>query len=113
MRPISRRTKFLSSLIVAIIAVAVVSRPLVHLAWTTYKDSNVIEKLPTGYADDVSRLNKTPVAGIWDMPADQAQAETQLREILLRAQASGLHVSIAGARHSMGGQTIYPAGLAI
>lgn len=33
--------------------------------------------------------------------------------MLQKAQASHLHVSIAGARHSMGGHTIYPGGIAI
>jgi FAD/FMN-containing dehydrogenase len=47
------------------------------------------------------------------MPSDPAKGEEQLRQLLLRAQASHLHVSIAGARHSMGGQTIYPGGIAI
>ena len=63
--------------------------------------------------DDVSRLDKTQIAEIWDMPSDPQKAEDQLRQLLHRAQASHVHVSIAGARHSMGGQTIYPGGIAI
>ena len=67
-----------------------------------------MEKLQSGYADDVSRLNKTRVAENWDIPSNLDEAERKLRELLRKAQASGLHVSIAGARHTMGGQTIYP-----
>ena len=66
-----------------------------------------------GYADDISRLNKTQVAEIWDIPSDPQKGEEGLRELLHRAQVSHLHVSIAGARHSMGGQTIYPGGIAV
>jgi hypothetical protein len=33
--------------------------PIFHLVRTAYRDRTVIEKLPAGYADDVSRLNKT------------------------------------------------------
>jgi FAD/FMN-containing dehydrogenase len=87
--------------------------PILRLARTAYRDRNVIEKLPSGYADDVSRMNKAQIAETWDIPANPQKAEEQLRDLLQRAQASGLHVSIAGARHSMGGQTIYPGGIAI
>jgi FAD/FMN-containing dehydrogenase len=58
-------------------------------------------------------MNKTRIAETWDIPVNPQKAEDQLRQLLRRAQASGLHVSIAGARHSMGGQTIYPGGIAI
>src|ERR1700683_940231 len=84
--------------------------PIFHLVRTAYRDRTVIERLPAGYADDVSRLNKTQIEKIWDIPSDPQQGEEELRELLLRAQASHLHVSVAGARHSMGGQTIYPGG---
>lgn len=84
-----------------------------HVARTTFRDRSLIEKLPSGYADDVSRMNKTRVAENWDIPSNPREAEQKLRELLQRAQSSGLHVSIAGARHSMGGQTIYPGGIYI
>ena len=58
-------------------------------------------------------MNKTKVAENWDIPPSPQEAERKLRELLLQAQASGLHVSIAGAQHSMGGQTIYPGGVNI
>jgi len=58
-------------------------------------------------------MNKTQIAETWDISANPQKAEEQLRDLLRRAQASHLHVSIAGARHSMGGQTIYPGGIAI
>ncbi len=80
---------------------------------TAYRDHSALPKVPAGYADDVSRLNKTQVAGIWNIPSDPTKGEEELREVLRKAQASGLRVSIAGARHSMGGQTIYPGGIAI
>ncbi|MGA3106354.1 MAG: FAD-binding oxidoreductase [Terriglobales bacterium] len=87
--------------------------PVFHLARTAYRDRKVVEKLPPGYADDVSRLNKTQIAGVWDIPSDPQQGENQLHALLLSAQSAHQHVSIAGARHSMGGQTIYPGGIAI
>lgn len=100
-------------LAVGIVALLALFPPLFHLARTAYRDRNVVEKLPAGYTDDVSRLDKTQIAEVWDMPSDPQKAEDQLRRLLQKAQASHLHVSIAGARHSMGGHTIYPGGIAI
>jgi FAD/FMN-containing dehydrogenase len=74
-------------------------------------DRPVSDNLPPGYVDDMSRLNKTHVAEVWDVAADPAEAEQQLRDLLLRARRDRLRVSIAGARHSMGGHTICPEGV--
>src|SRR5437763_8279621 len=63
--------------------------------------------------DDASRLNATRVAEVWDIPTDPAAAEAQLRDLLRRARQEGRKVSVAGARHSMGGHTIYPDGVVL
>lgn len=76
-------------------------------------DNPVSENLPPGYVDDASRLNRTQVAEVWPIPADPAAAESQLRELLHRAHRQRLGVAIAGARHSMGGHTIYPRGIVL
>ncbi len=80
-------------------------------AWL--QDKPVTEVLPAGYADDASRLNRTAVAEVWSVPAEPAAAEIQLRDLLQRARTQGLRVAIAGARHSMGGHTIYPDGIVL
>jgi FAD/FMN-containing dehydrogenase len=108
-----RRRKQWVLLALVTLALIALLPPMFHLVKTAYRDRGVIAKLPAGYADDVSRLNKTQVAEIWDMPSDVEKAETKLRELLLKAQAAHLHVSIAGARHSMGAQTIYPGGIVV
>lgn len=108
-----RQKVWLVVLAFGVIAVLTLGMPIFHLVRTAYQDRAVIEKLPAGYADDVSRLDKTQIAEIWDIPSDPQKGEEGLRELLNRAQASHLHVSIAGARHSMGGQTIYPGGIAV
>src|ERR1700687_3408845 len=107
------RKSWLVALVIGVVASITLVPPIFHLVRTAYQDRAVIEKLPAGYADDVSRLDKTKIAEIWDIPSDPQKAEEGLRELLNRAQASHLHVSIAGARHSMGGQTIYPGGIAV
>ena len=63
--------------------------------------------------DDASRLNQTSVTDVVNVPFDLDAAEAQLAELLARARQEGLRVSIAGARHSMGGHTIYPGGISI
>jgi FAD/FMN-containing dehydrogenase len=108
-----REKKWLVVLAVGIVALLVLVPPISHLIRTAYQDRAVVEKLPAGYTDDVSRLDKTQIAEIWDIPSDPQKGEDELRELLNRAQVSHLHVSIAGARHSMGGQTIYPGGIAV
>jgi hypothetical protein len=64
-------------------------------------------------ADDMSRMNATAIHQLWDIPGNESAAQTSLRNLLDQAKADQLHVSIAGARHSMGGQTIAPGGIRI
>ncbi len=58
-------------------------------------------------------MNRTKMSAVWEIPKDREEAERQLAELLKKAADEGLKVSIAGARHSMGGHTIYPGGIAI
>jgi FAD/FMN-containing dehydrogenase len=62
------------------------------LAWTQHG----------GFIDDASRLNKTPVYGIV-----QVKEEEDIRNALHFAKENRLKVSLAGMRHSMGGQAFY------
>jgi FAD/FMN-containing dehydrogenase len=78
-------------------------------AW--YRDRPAIEELPPGFTDDASRMNFTNVAKMWHAPANLATAEGELRALLKKAHAEGTKVAIAGARHSMGGHTIWPDGI--
>lgn len=77
------------------------------------KPSGSIAAAKAPVADDVSRLNATAIHQLWDIPSDESAAQTSLRGVLKQAKAGGLHVSIAGARHSMGGQTIAPDGIRV
>ena len=68
---------------------------------------------PPIYLDDASRMDRTRVAEVWPVPDRQEAAESQLRELLARARDKHLAISIAGARHSMGGHVIAPDGIVI
>jgi hypothetical protein len=63
------------------------------------------------HVDDNSRLNPTEVAEVWPIPSDVAQAERDIVSLIARARRDKLPISIAGARHSMGGHTIAPGGI--
>ncbi len=80
-------------------------------AWLLDRPST--SELPPQHVDDASRLNQTRVAEVWPVPAEPGAAEDQLRELLARARRDKLPVSIAGARHSMGGHTISPDGIVL
>jgi len=107
----NRRRRWLAILSLFVIGMLAVSfRPAFHLIRTAINDRNELKPLPSGTADDASRLNATHVTKICDVPADDPEAERQLRQLLQEARTQKLCISIAGFRHSMGGQTIYPGG---
>ncbi len=111
---LSRRGAWLLIAVSALALVAAVAgRPALHLARTAWRDDDRREPILGGYADDVSRLERTPVAETWAVPAEPADAEAQLAALLVRAERDGLRISIAGARHSMGGHTLYPGGIVV
>ena len=96
-----------------LIAVIAIGRPVAHIARWWWADPNALGELPTGMVDDASRMNATRVAEIWDIPPDTEAAERQLTQLVRRAREDGLRISIAGARHTMGGHTISPDGIVI
>ncbi len=63
---------------------------------------------PSGVENDFSRLNRTTVHAII-----RPTTEEQIRDAVQEAAAKGLKVAIAGKRHSMGGQTLYPDAIAL
>ncbi|MBI3821455.1 MAG: FAD-binding oxidoreductase [Planctomycetes bacterium] len=91
----------------------IASRPtyLLFNAWINDRHDQIAT--PPGFVDDASRLNQTRVAEVWPIPADPAEAETQLRALLQRARTDKLAISIAGAKHSMGGHVIAPDGIVV
>jgi decaprenylphospho-beta-D-ribofuranose 2-oxidase len=63
---------------------------------------------PVDVVNDVARLNRTQVRELI-----HARNEDEIREAVLRAAKTGVKVTIAGKRHSMGGQTLYPDAIAL
>jgi FAD/FMN-containing dehydrogenase len=109
-----RNRATLAVLAIALLFVAgYLAQPTIDPVSTAYAQTKHFEAPPSGYVDDASRLNQTKVALVREIPVDGGDPERQLAALLARARAEGLRVSVAGARHTMGGHTIYPGGLAI
>jgi FAD/FMN-containing dehydrogenase len=89
------------------------AHPVFYLVKTAWNDRNEIIPTAPGKINDASRLDETRVAKIWKIPADEKAAVEQLAGLLQFARTNHLKVSIAGARHSMGGHVIYPDGIVI
>lgn len=89
------------------------SVPTFHILKTKWTESDKTQTIPNGYTNDASQLNLTKVDTIIQVPNDKKEIESQLKGILKYAKENNLKISIAGARHSMGGHTIYPNGIVL
>src|SRR5580692_3659386 len=98
MRPLRRATVAVLVLAIGWIAVLLLI-PLYHATPPTE---------PPNIANDVARLNPTVVR-----EAIPPKDEDEIRDAIMQAGASRAKITIAGKRHSMGGQTLYPGSIAI
>lgn len=96
-----------------ILAAILLARPAFHLLNTLSEDTTDHLQTRSGTINDASRLNQTEISEVWEVPVHSDNFEGQLADLLLRARAEGRRVSIAGARHSMGGHTFYPGGIVV
>ncbi|MGL4630902.1 MAG: FAD-binding protein [Leadbetterella sp.] len=106
-----KKKNFLSILIFGILLF--VSFPIFHLLKTYLQEDSHVEVLPKGYSNDVSGLSLTKIDSIINVPNSKSKIIKQLQEVLLYAKKNKKAVSIAGAKHSMGGHTMYPNGIVL
>jgi FAD/FMN-containing dehydrogenase len=93
--------------------VVFISIPTFHLFKTYLSEINKKVEIPKGYTNDASGLSLTKVDSIIDVPNSRAEIIVQLKEILKYSKANQIPISIAGAKHSMGGHTMYPNGIVL
>jgi FAD/FMN-containing dehydrogenase len=93
--------------------VALLARPASYVFATLWSDRSDRRAVPAGRLDDASALNETAVLGTVAVAEDAAAAERQIAGLVDRAAREHRQISIAGARHSMGGHTLTPDGLVL
>lgn len=98
---------------IVLIAIAMVSIPFIHLVKTKFNEHQVVSQISQDYRDDASQLNLTKVYKIIEVEKEPQAIQKQLQHLLRYAKKHHLKVSISGAKHSMGGHTIYPNGISI
>lgn len=96
-----------------VLVIALLARPA-WVLWKAHKnDAAALPPAAAGVADDVSRLNSTPVDSIVHVATGREEAIEQLVSLMAYAREHHLPVSIAGAKHSMGGHTIAREGIQV
>jgi FAD/FMN-containing dehydrogenase len=100
----------------AVLLVAAMARPTVHLVRTGIRERTFGKLTPAWgptTVEDASRLDGIRVRAIERLPGDEAAAIDMLRRLLREAKEQRVSISIAGARHSMGGHTFTPEGIVV
>lgn len=92
---------------------AFISFPVIHVFKTWMNEVDVDYSIPVGYSNDASFLSLTKVDTVIQIPSNSKDLIKELKEILSYAKENDLKISIAGAKHSMGGHTLYPGGIVI
>lgn len=93
--------------------IAFLSIPIFHVLKTKWNENKVSNEIPKGFTNDASQLNLTKVDTIIQVSNEKKDIEIQLKNVLKYAKENNLKISIAGAKHSMGGHTIYPNGVVL
>lgn len=99
--------------LLALALIVFISIPTYHIIKTYLNEDNVEDLIAKGYINDASGLNLTKVDSIIDVPSSRQEIIGQLREILDYSKGNKIPISIAGARHSMGGHTMYTNGIVL
>ena len=90
-----------------------ISIPTFHLIKTYLNGDNIKLITQKGFTNDASGLSLTKVDSIIDVPNSKVEIIKQLKEILDYSRINKIPISIAGAKHSMGGHTMYPNGIVL
>lgn len=103
------------TLFIAVVAVALLTgaAPLAFWTWAWWRDGDAPLPHASAGRGDASRLTANRPSEVIAVASDPADAERQLAALVRRAAERGERISIAGARHSMGGHTFYPGGVVL
>jgi FAD/FMN-containing dehydrogenase len=87
--------------------------PAIFILSTYLHENKIAHGIPKGYTDDASGLDLTKVDTIISASADTKTLISQLQKAIALSKLKKTPISLAGARHSMGGQTMYKDGIVI
>lgn len=87
--------------------------PAGFLGTVAYRESGTEQALPEGFVDDASHLERAAVADVTSIGGSTEEVIVLVESALALARDRGWPISIAGARHTMGGHTIAPGGMTL
>ena len=99
--------------LVALLLTAIISSPFIFLSKTYLQEDNVNRTIPQGFTNDASQLSLTKIDSIFDVPNSETESINQLKYVFEYAKNKNIPISIAGAKHSMGGHTMYLNGVVL
>ncbi len=108
-----RKTFAFFSVALAVLVFGVVAKPVFFLWGVWQRDLAAGLEEPAVGVNDWSRLNANESREVIAAAGDSAALVEQLGELVRRAGKEGRRISISGARHSMGGHTLYPGGIVL
>ena len=113
--PRRRLRRILQLAVAAIILVflIVAGPPVVFLGMVWLRDQGPEVAEPESGKGDYGRFDRNTPGEVVAVPADPKEAEKQLSALVARAGREKLKISVSGAKHSMGGHTLYPGGIAL
>lgn len=96
--------------VVGTVPLALAARPSWHV-WRAYRDDGDLPSLPPPRGVEDASFLSTGQSELFNPSGAADEVESRLRAALALAREKRLRVSIAGARHSMGGHTRTAHGL--
>ena len=106
----NKKTIWIAGLLTVTVLLSI---PIYHFIFIIQNETDVTIEAPQGFTNDASQLNLTRIDTIVQVLSDRKDIKDQLKNILKHARENNLKVSIAGAKHSMGGHTSYPDGIVL
>jgi FAD/FMN-containing dehydrogenase len=108
-----RSIAFFAGAIVLLLILLFVGRPVAYLSMVWFEDEKTNLADPASGREDFGRFDHSSPREVVPVSSDPQLAERQLSELVIRAAQQKLKISISGAKHSMGGHTLYPGGITL
>lgn len=108
-----RRRLLLAMAAILLALLVIAGPPVIFLGMVWLRDRGPELAEPEAGKGDYGKFDKNTPREFVAVPADAREAEKQLSALVARAGREKLKISVSGAKHSMGGHTLYPGGIAL